>query len=91
LEGVCVGEGVWGNHMGIAGCSVLSCINILNDATLLNRYNQIITIISQEQFEDIKQIWRSCKSKKNRKYNGQKEKVNETNSDLQNTTQKAKD
>ena len=69
---MCVGGGGWGHHMGIAGCSVLSCINILNDATLLNRYNQIITIISQEQFEDIKRIWKNCKSKKNRKYNGQK-------------------
>ena len=69
---MCVGGGGWGHHMGIAGCSVFSCINILNDATLLNRYNQIITIISQEQFEDIKRIWKNCKSKKNRKYNGQK-------------------
>ena len=44
----------------------------------------------QEEFEDTKGVIRSCKSKENRQYNGQKKKYKLTNDDLQNTTQTSK-
>jgi hypothetical protein len=43
----------------------------------------------RKNVEDTKWMSGSCKSRKERKYNGQKKK--RTNNDLQNTTQKAKD
>ena len=43
----------------------------------------------QEKFEDTKGIIRSCKSKKDRQYNGVKKNNDKRgNNDLQNTTQK---
>jgi hypothetical protein len=45
----------------------------------------------RRKFEDTKGVIRSCKSKKDRKYNGQKKKNKMTNNDLQNTTQQTKD
>ena len=44
----------------------------------------------QENFEDTKGVTRDLNSKV-RQYNGQKEKDNRTNNDLQNTIQKTKD
>ena len=44
-----------------------------------------------EEFEDTKEVIRSCKSKKDRQHNGQKTKNKKTNSDLQNNAQKTKD
>jgi len=41
--------------------------------------------------EDTKEVIRSRKSRKDRQYDGQKKKDRETNNDIQNTTQKAKD
>ena len=38
----------------------------------------------QEEFEDTKGVIRTRKSKKNRRYNGQKKKYKRTNNDLQN-------
>ena len=46
----------------------------------------IVDVWLREQFEDIKGVIRSCKSKKNRQCNGQKKKDKVTNIDLQNTT-----
>jgi hypothetical protein len=43
------------------------------------------------KFEDIKEVFRSRKSKKVRQYNGQRKKDKMTNNNLQNTTQKTKD
>ena len=45
----------------------------------------------QEKLEDIKEVIRNRKSKKDRKLNGQKNKDKRTSNDLQNTTQKTKD
>ena len=41
--------------------------------------------MSPEEFEDTKGIIRIRKSKRNRRYNGQKKKYKRTNNDLQNT------
>jgi len=43
------------------------------------------------KFEDTKEVFRSCKSKKVRQYNGQKKTDKMTNNNLQNTTLKTKD
>jgi len=45
----------------------------------------------QEEFEDIKGVFRIRKSKQNRQHNGQKKKDKRTNNDLQNITHKTKD
>ena len=45
----------------------------------------------QEKLEDIKEVIRNRKSKKDRKLNGQKNKDKRTSNDLQNTTQKTRD
>ena len=45
----------------------------------------------QEKLEDIKEVIRNRKSKKDRKLNGQKNKDKRTSNDLQNITQKTKD
>jgi len=48
-------------------------------------------VILRRKFEDTKGVIRSCKSKKDRKYNGQKKKDKRTNNHLLNTTQQTKD
>ena len=45
-------------------------------------------IKSYRKFEDTKGVVKSCKWKKDRKYNGKKKKDKRINSDLQKTTQK---
>ena len=40
------------------------------------------------EFEDTKEVFGNCNSKKDRQNNGQKKKIKRTNNDLQNTTQK---
>ena len=51
----------------------------------------LLIILYQEEFEDTKGVIRICKSKKDRQYNGRKNKCKRTNDDLQNITHKTKD
>ena len=51
----------------------------------------LLIILYQEEFEDTKGVIRIRKSKKDRQYNGRKNKCKRTNDDLQNITHKTKD
>ena len=58
---------------------------------MIMAYIQKILYVFQEMLEDLKGVIRSLKLKKDRQYNSQKKKVETTNNDLQNITQKTKD
>jgi hypothetical protein len=58
---------------------------------MIMAYIQNILYVFQEMLEDLKGVIRSLKLKKDRQYNSQKKKVETTNNDLQNITQKTKD
>jgi hypothetical protein len=49
-------------------------------------FQSIISVDSQEEFEDTKGVIRSRKSKKDRQYNVRKKRDKMTNNDLQNIT-----
>ena len=55
-----------------------------------HRVDMMYIIMSKKdgEFEDTKEVFGNCNSKKDRQNNGQKKKVKRTNNDLQNTTQK---
>ena len=54
-------------------------------------YIQKILYVFQEMLEDLKGVIRSLKLKEDKQHNSQKKKVETTNNDLQNITQKTKD
>ena len=58
---------------------------------MIMAYIQKILYVFQEMLEDLKGVIRSLKLKKDKQHNSQKKKVETTNNDLQNITQKTKD
>ena len=58
---------------------------------MIMAYIQKILYVFQEMLEDLKGVIRSLKLKKDKQHNSQKKKVETTNNDLPNITQKTKD
>ena len=61
---------------------------IISNGPKSGNHNLIIKDSVEEEFEDIKGVFRIHKSKKDRQHNDQKKKDKGTNNDLQNTTEK---
>jgi hypothetical protein len=55
------------------------------------QWRDIQETANEETLEDIREVIRNYKSRKDRQYNDQKKKDTRKNNDLQNTTQKTKD
>jgi hypothetical protein len=64
-------------------------ISLTKWSRLFGVFNDLPLLL--KKFENTKGVIRSCKSTKDRQYNGQKKKDERTNNDLQNTIQTNKD
>ena len=77
------GNGINGDKFGRRTfCSNFVSFNLV--------YGCYCCLVGEEKFEDTKRVIRSRKSKMDRQYNGHR-KMNRTNNDLQNITQKIND